>query len=225
MLASVNELPVLRAAGVAYQAEVSDAENLNAEVREYDAKSPVFQALSRRSAVLSDPVLERPTSEGPARTAAFVGFPEHDAAVLARRRRALQARVALRIDLGAAVGKIQQRRSSRRSEMLAVFVHVHVKAGKVEAFRAATQKNAQSSLTEPGVARFDVIQEESDETRFVLIEVYKNAAAPAEHKETAHYRKWRDAVADMMEEPRRSTKYRTLFPEECRWATSAASGD
>lgn len=109
--------------------------------------------------------------------------------------------------------------------MLAVFVHVHVKPDKVEAFREATFENARSSLDEPGVVRFDVVQQEGEETRFVLIEVYEDAAAAAAHKETAHYVKWRDGVADMMAEPRHSTKYRTLFPEAARWATSAAHGD
>lgn len=103
--------------------------------------------------------------------------------------------------------------------MLVVHVHVHVKPEFVADFRRATLENARASLTEPGVARFDVLQAESDPTRFVLIEAYKTSDAPLAHKETAHYRIWRDAVADMMADPRRSEKYETLFPEDPRWQT------
>jgi quinol monooxygenase YgiN len=103
--------------------------------------------------------------------------------------------------------------------MLVVHVMVHVKADQVEAFRAASLENARESLKEPGIARFDVVQQDSDPTRFVLVEVYKTEDAPARHKETAHYAKWRDAVAEMMAEPRTSVKYRALYPEPSRWQT------
>ncbi|HVJ17730.1 MAG TPA: antibiotic biosynthesis monooxygenase [Polyangiaceae bacterium] len=103
--------------------------------------------------------------------------------------------------------------------MLVVHVQVHVKAECVEDFRAATLENAAQSLTEPGVARFDVIQQQDAPTRFVLVEVYKTPTAPAEHKETAHYQKWRDVVAPMMAEPRSSIKYSAAFPEAARWQT------
>jgi quinol monooxygenase YgiN len=101
--------------------------------------------------------------------------------------------------------------------MLAVHVNVHVRPELVEAFKAATVENAKCSLGEAGVARFDVCQTQDDPTRFVLVEVYRDAAAPARHKETAHYRKWRDAVAPMMAEPRSSTKFTTVFPGESGW--------
>jgi quinol monooxygenase YgiN len=91
--------------------------------------------------------------------------------------------------------------------MLTVHVSVHVKAECVEAFRAATLGNVRASRHEPGVARFDLLQQQDDPTRFVLVEVYRTAKAPARHKETAHYKTWRDTVADMMAEPRSSTKY------------------
>jgi (4S)-4-hydroxy-5-phosphonooxypentane-2,3-dione isomerase len=91
--------------------------------------------------------------------------------------------------------------------MLIVLVHVHVKADYVEAFKAASQENARLSSQEPGIARFDVLQQQDDPTRFVLIEAYRNAGAPAAHKETAHYAAWRDAVAPMMAELRSSVKY------------------
>jgi len=95
--------------------------------------------------------------------------------------------------------------------ILIVHVHAHVKRGCVEAFRQATIENARQSAKEPGIARFDVIQHADDPTQFVLIEVYRTADAPAKHKETAHYQKWRDTVADMMADPRTSVKYNNLF--------------
>jgi quinol monooxygenase YgiN len=101
--------------------------------------------------------------------------------------------------------------------MLIVHVHVHVKADQVEAFRAASVENARQSVREPGVARFDVIQQQDDPTRFILVEVYRTAADPARHKETAHYKKWRDTVESMMAEPRSSVKYANAFPEEKGW--------
>ncbi len=101
--------------------------------------------------------------------------------------------------------------------MFIVHVHVHVKPEFVEAFRAASRENARNSVQEPGIARFDVIQQMDDPTRFVLVEVYRDAAAPAQHKETAHYAQWRDAVAEMMAEPRSSVKYNNVFPDEQGW--------
>jgi quinol monooxygenase YgiN len=101
--------------------------------------------------------------------------------------------------------------------MIAVHVHVHVKPESVEAFRQATIENARNSVQEPGIARFDVIQQTDDPTRFVLVEVYRTQEATAAHKETAHYATWRDAVAPMMAEPRSSVKYTTLFPAAGGW--------
>jgi quinol monooxygenase YgiN len=102
--------------------------------------------------------------------------------------------------------------------MLIVHVLVHVKPDQVDAFRAASIENARNSVLEPGVARFDVIQQQDDPTRFVLVEVYRTPEAPAQHKETAHYREWRDAVAQMMAEPRTSVKYTNVFPGEQAWS-------
>ena len=101
--------------------------------------------------------------------------------------------------------------------MLVVHVHVQVKPEFVAAFKAATVENARNSLQESGIARFDVVQQADDPTRFVLVEVYRTDDAPAKHKETAHYAKWRDAAADIMAEPRRSVKYRNLFPDDAGW--------
>lgn len=101
--------------------------------------------------------------------------------------------------------------------MLVVHVHVHVKPEFVEAFKAATVENARSSIQEAGIARFDVIQQNDDPTRFILVEVYRTREAPAQHKETAHYQKWRDTVAEMMAEPRTSVQLTTLFPDDTGW--------
>jgi (4S)-4-hydroxy-5-phosphonooxypentane-2,3-dione isomerase len=96
--------------------------------------------------------------------------------------------------------------------MLVVHVHARVRPGRVEDFLAATLANARASLAEPGVLRFDVIQDQADPAHVVLVEVYRDADAPAAHKLTPHYATWRDAVAEMMAEPRASEKYSAVFP-------------
>jgi quinol monooxygenase YgiN len=101
--------------------------------------------------------------------------------------------------------------------MFIVHVFVHVKSDQVAAFTEATLENARNSVQEPGIARFDIIQQEDDLTRFVLVEVYRTLADSDRHKETAHYQQWRDTVAAMMAEPRRSLKYTNVFPDETGW--------
>ena len=101
--------------------------------------------------------------------------------------------------------------------MLVVHVNVHVKPECVEAFREATLENASNSVREPGVARFDVLQQSDDPTRFALVEVYRTADDPARHKETAHYQTWRDTVAEMMAEPRSSVRYDNVYPDDEGW--------
>ena len=101
--------------------------------------------------------------------------------------------------------------------MLIVHVHVLVKPEQVESFREATLENARKSVKERGIARFDVLQQADDPTRFVLVEVYRTAEAPAQHKETAHYQAWRDRVAPMMAKPRSSVKFWNLFPDDPGW--------
>jgi quinol monooxygenase YgiN len=101
--------------------------------------------------------------------------------------------------------------------MLIVFVHVTVKEEFIKDFKTVSLKNAQSSIQEAGIARFDVVQQQDDPKKFVLIEGYRTAEAPARHKETLHYAEWRDAVADMMETPRFSVKYTNLFPDDVHW--------
>src|SRR5688572_22019518 len=101
--------------------------------------------------------------------------------------------------------------------LLIVHVHCRVKPECLAAFREAALANARASVQEPGVARFDVIQDRDDETRFVLCEAYRSPEAPAAHKETAHYQTWRDTVASMMAEPRTSRKYLNLHPDDRGW--------
>lgn len=101
--------------------------------------------------------------------------------------------------------------------MLVVHVFVHVKPDQLEAFETATLENARNSIREPGVARFDVIRQQDDPARFVLVEIYRTLDDPGRHKETAHYQKWRDTVAEMMAEPRTSVKYTNVFPNEQGW--------
>jgi quinol monooxygenase YgiN len=101
--------------------------------------------------------------------------------------------------------------------MLIVHVHGRVKAEFIEAFKEASLENARHSVQEPGIARFDVLQQADDRARFLLVEVYRNNEASARHKETAHYAAWRDAVAPMMAEPRSSVKYSNIFPADEGW--------
>ena len=101
--------------------------------------------------------------------------------------------------------------------LIVVHVHVRVKPDAIEAFKAASIDNSRDSLREPGVARFDVVQSTEDPTRFVLVEVYRSADAPAAHKATAHYARWRDAVADLMAEPRTAERFVNVEPEDAGW--------
>jgi quinol monooxygenase YgiN len=101
--------------------------------------------------------------------------------------------------------------------MFVVHVFVHVIEDRIEEFKQATLENARNSVKEPGIARFDVVQQQDDPTRFILVEVYRRPEDPARHKETGHYKKWRDTVADMMAEPRTSIKLTNVFPDEQGW--------
>ncbi|MDR3674091.1 MAG: antibiotic biosynthesis monooxygenase [Acidobacteriota bacterium] len=101
--------------------------------------------------------------------------------------------------------------------MLIVHVFVKVKPDCVDAFKEATSANASQSLKEPGIARFDVIQQADDPTRFVLVEAYRSVEATAAHKATAHYAAWRDRMESLMAEPRSSVKYSNVFPGEKGW--------
>ena len=101
--------------------------------------------------------------------------------------------------------------------MLIIQVHVRVKPECIEAFRHATIENARQSEKEPGVARFDVLQQIDDPAKFVLIEAYRNADAPIQHKETAHYQTWRDSVGPMIAEPRISLRFSNVHPGDQDW--------
>ena len=101
--------------------------------------------------------------------------------------------------------------------MLIIHVFVQVKPDSINAFKEVTLENARNSRREPGIARFDVIQQTVDPSQFVLVEAYRNPDAPAAHKETAHYQTWRDAVAPMMAEPRTSVRYTEVFPPAQEW--------
>ncbi|MFN8375032.1 MAG: putative quinol monooxygenase [Anaerolineae bacterium] len=98
-----------------------------------------------------------------------------------------------------------------------VMVYIHVKSEHLEAFKAATLENARNSVQEAGIARFDVIQQADDPARFVLVEVYRSKDAPAQHRETAHYNRWRETVTDMLVEPRTRNEYVNLFPDDAGW--------
>jgi (4S)-4-hydroxy-5-phosphonooxypentane-2,3-dione isomerase len=98
--------------------------------------------------------------------------------------------------------------------MYIVHVFIHVKPEFIDAFREATLDNALNSLREPGVARFDVLQNSEDPARFVLVEAYRQPSDADVHKQTAHYLRWRDTVADMMAEPRTSQKYVIIHPTD-----------
>ncbi len=101
--------------------------------------------------------------------------------------------------------------------MLVALVHIRVKPEHIESFKKATLENARSSVQEPGVARFDVIQQENEPARFVLIEVFHSAQGQAAHRETAHYKTWRETVESMMAEPRIGVRYLSVFPEDKKW--------
>ena len=101
--------------------------------------------------------------------------------------------------------------------MLVVHVHVHVLPGHLEAFLAETRRNSGASLQEPGVRRFDVLQDEGDPAHVVLDEVYVDQAAVDAHKQTEHYARWRDTVAGMMAQPRSSTRFTAVAPGEDGW--------
>jgi quinol monooxygenase YgiN len=101
--------------------------------------------------------------------------------------------------------------------MLVVHIHILVKPESTSAFEAATVINARESLKEPGIARFDLARQMDAPNRYVLVEAYRNAEAPAKHKETRHYQIWRDTVAPMMAEPRVSVKFTSLMPPDDQW--------
>jgi quinol monooxygenase YgiN len=101
--------------------------------------------------------------------------------------------------------------------MYIVHVHIRVKPEFLEEFKVASIENARNSLKEPGIARFDVLQQVDDPCHFELIEVYHTPEDPARHKETAHYNKWRELAEPMLAEPRSRTIYANIFPADKGW--------
>jgi quinol monooxygenase YgiN len=101
--------------------------------------------------------------------------------------------------------------------MLVVHVYIKVKPDLIAEFKEVALANARESVKEPGIARFDVIQQQDDPTRFVLIEVYRSVEATTAHKATAHYAAWRDKMESLMAEPRYSVKYSNVFPDDNNW--------
>ncbi len=96
--------------------------------------------------------------------------------------------------------------------MHVTIVHVHVKTEHIDDFIVACKENHLSSIQEKGNFRFDVMQQDQDSSRFVLYESYQNENAAKAHKDTNHYLKWRETVADWMASPRQGILHRGLFP-------------
>jgi (4S)-4-hydroxy-5-phosphonooxypentane-2,3-dione isomerase len=103
------------------------------------------------------------------------------------------------------------------NSLLIVHVDVAVVPDQLDAFLAATQQNAVASRDEPGIVRFDVLSDRTDPTHVVLVEIYRDEAAAAAHKDTAHYQQWRDTVAPMMARPREATRYLNISPDDSDW--------
>lgn len=103
------------------------------------------------------------------------------------------------------------------NSLLIVHVDIAVVPDQIDAFLAATEENATASRDEPGVVRFDVLSDRVDPTHIVLVEIYRDEAAAAAHKDTAHYQRWRDAVAPMMARPREAARYVNTSPDDANW--------
>jgi (4S)-4-hydroxy-5-phosphonooxypentane-2,3-dione isomerase len=103
------------------------------------------------------------------------------------------------------------------NSLLLVHVDIAVLPEQLDAFLTATEKNAVASRDEPGIVRFDVLSDRSDPTHVVLVEIYRDDAAAAAHKDTAHYQRWRDMVAPMMARPRQATRYVNTSPDDSTW--------
>jgi (4S)-4-hydroxy-5-phosphonooxypentane-2,3-dione isomerase len=103
------------------------------------------------------------------------------------------------------------------NSLLIVHVDVAVVPDQLDAFLAATQQNAVASRDEPGIVRFDMLSDRTNPTHVVLVEIYRDEAAAAAHKDTAHYQRWRDTVAPMMARPREATRYVNVSPDDSDW--------
>lgn len=101
--------------------------------------------------------------------------------------------------------------------MFILIVNARVKPEYIEVFREATLENARNSVLEPGIVRFDVLQQTDDATRFALYEVYRDPSAPAKHRQTPHYNAWLRKVTDMFAEPRIRSTFQNVFPADQSW--------
>ena len=101
--------------------------------------------------------------------------------------------------------------------MYIVHVFIHVRSDKLQEFRQATEANAAGSIQEPGIARFDFLQQAEDPTRFLLVEVYRTQADAGKHKETPHYNRWRETVEPLLAEPRTRIVYENIVPNDAGW--------
>jgi autoinducer 2-degrading protein len=103
------------------------------------------------------------------------------------------------------------------NSLLVVHVDIAVVPDQLQGFLDATEENAMASRKEPGVVRFDVLSDRDDPTHVVLVEIYRDEAAAATHKDTGHYQRWRDIVAQMMARPREANRYVNTSPEDSDW--------
>ena len=103
------------------------------------------------------------------------------------------------------------------NSLLIVHVDIAVVPDQLQGFLAATEENAVASRKESGVVRFDVLSDRADPNHVVLVEIYRDEAAAAAHKDTGHYQRWRDIVAQMMARPREASRYVNTSPEDSDW--------
>jgi autoinducer 2-degrading protein len=106
---------------------------------------------------------------------------------------------------------------NQEQNMYIVFVHIHVKVEMIDPFKALTLENAKNSIHEPGIVRFDFLQQAEDPSKFTLIEVYFTPEDQLKHRETKHYQVWKDSVTEMMAEPRVGIKYKNIMPVDGDW--------
>ncbi len=101
--------------------------------------------------------------------------------------------------------------------MYIIHVHVHVKPEAIDKFKEVTLENARNSVLEPGIVQFECFQQTEDPTRFTLVEVYRTPEDQLLHRETQHYKNWRDVVGFIQVEPRLGVIYRSVYPDESEW--------
>ncbi len=98
--------------------------------------------------------------------------------------------------------------------MFVVHIYIQVKPEYIEEFKQICTENAQNSVKEPGIKRFDCLQQSDYPTKFVLVEAYLDETGVAQHKQTAHYNKWRSEAERMIVGERTRTRYTPVWPEK-----------